>query len=93
MTLSANKSIVSLGTRNGSTTAPNSIRLRLPEYATVKWLMKHGFVKRTAYRLIAEPSRIDLITLSKLCDVLNCEPNDILVGDGGKSTRLRRGEG
>lgn len=79
MATSSTKSTVSLGTRNGDTNAPNRIHLRLPEYATVQWLMKHDFVKRTAYRLINEPSRIDLETLSKLCEVLSCEPSDILV--------------
>ena len=79
--LNSTKSTVSLSTLNGRATAPNSIRLRLPEYANVRWLIEHGFVKRTAYRLVREPSRIDLLTLSRLCDVLNCEPGDILVRD------------
>jgi len=77
--LNSTKSTVSLGTPNRITPAPNSIRLRLPEYANVRWLMEHGFVKRTAYRLVREPSRIDLTTLAKLCDLLQCKPSDLLV--------------
>lgn len=71
------------------TPTPNSAKahdkvyeLRLPECVTISWLVRQGVARRTAYRVMGKPMRIDLATLSKLCQVLDCEPGDILI-DGG----------
>lgn len=70
------------------TSAPNSAlphekvyELRLPDTVTIGWLVERGIARRTAYRVTGKPARIDLATLSKLCQVLKCEPNDILISE------------
>ena len=78
MTVSTAKSTDAQGIPERAQAHEKVYKLELPRYVTAKWLIERGFVRRTAYRLLAEPSRIDLATLAKLCTVLDCTPNDLL---------------
>jgi putative transcriptional regulator len=73
-------------TRNGQYTARNGIAIRLEErfgaetmYSIAK---RAGLDYMTVYNLAKGRSkRIDLSTLAALCDVLQCQPGDILILD------------
>ncbi len=43
------------------------------------WLRKQGFTHNTAHRLLKQPVVMNLAYLEKLCSLLQCTPNDLLL--------------
>ncbi len=49
------------------------------------WLVKQGFPRYTALRLLGNHRRLlDMVHLEKLCTVLNCTPNELIAWTPGK---------